>query len=110
MYLLTSPTAYIISGRVKVRYLRLPTKLLNNVGFTDSLVELMLSFILVSAGMFAGLASTRTVLSLVGILYLPGLSEHIPVVARCRLLLQDNHSRMLTLHPSEKSSTGSVSQ
>ncbi|KAK2993951.1 hypothetical protein RJ640_000549 [Escallonia rubra] len=51
MYLLTNPTAYVISGRVKVKYLKLPTILLYSVGFTDFLFESTLNSTPVSAGM-----------------------------------------------------------
>ena len=62
---ITNPTTYIISGRVKVRYLRLPMRLLNNVRFTDFLFESIINFILASTLVLIGLhASVRNSLNI----------------------------------------------
>lgn len=57
LYLLTSQTGYIIFGRVNVRYLKLPIRLLNNVGLTISFIELDLSFISTSTSVLTHLHS-----------------------------------------------------
>ena len=47
-------TPYIISGLVAVRYMRLPTNLLNRVGLTSDPSSSLLNFVLVATGVGTG--------------------------------------------------------